>query len=86
MTTLQKFNINNYATVTLTEIGAQIYNARYDDLKIPAEYISDKVEAGYVLKAQLWTLLQDFGQYMTLGSPNPFEQCIMQFDMKDFEE
>lgn len=84
MTTLQKFNINNYATVTLTEIGAQIYNARYDDIIMPEKYKPAKVEAGYVLKAQLWTLFQDFGQYMTLGSP--FEQCIMQFDMKDFEE
>jgi len=83
------FNINNYATVTLTEFGAEIYNKRYDDMKqyVPTDYIFSNVDvkAGYVLKAQLWSLFQDFGPYISLGRENPFEGCIMMFDEEDFE-
>ena len=84
-----KFNINNYATVTLTEYGAKVYNARYDDIRefYPKSIkIPTPVAEGFVLKAQVWTLFQTFGEHMHLGGVNPFESCIMTFDMKDFEE
>ena len=83
---MKSFNINNYATVTLTEFGAKVYNARYDDIIMPEKYNPAKVEAGHVLRAQLWSLFQDFGPHISLGMVNPFEGCIMMFDMKDFEE
>lgn len=83
-----KFNINNYVSVTLTEFGAEIYNARYDDIKpfVPTKHLfqNTDVKAGYVLRAQMWTLFQDFGPYIMLGGNNPFEGCIMQFDENDF--
>lgn len=84
-----KFNINNYASVTLTEYGAKIYNSRYDDLKavcpdIIHTFQDTNVQAGHVIKAQLWSLFQTFGPFMSLGSENPFEGCVMTFEGKDF--
>lgn len=85
---MKQFNINNYVSVTLTAFGAEVYNKRYDDIKqcVPADYIFSNVdvEEGYVLKAQLWSLFQDFGPYISLGRENPFDKCVMMFDEKDF--
>lgn len=80
-----KFNINNYVTVTLTQIGADIYNSRWDGLKIPPNHIPPKVEAGHILKAQLWTIFEDFGPHIHMGFEMPFEGCILEFYEKDFE-
>lgn len=87
---MKSFNINNYAAVRVTAFGAEVYNKRYDDTKkyFPADYIFNNVDVkeGYVLKAQLWSLFQDFGPYISLGMTNPFKECIMMFDEKDFQD
>jgi len=85
---MKAFNINNYATVTLTEFGAEIYNKRYDSIPAATRLklgMFSSVKEGHILKAQLWSLFQDFGPYISLGRENPFEGCIMMFDEKDFE-
>lgn len=81
-----KFNINNYVTVTLTALGAKVYNSRWDGLLIPINFTPLFVEEGYILRAQVWSLFQDFGPHTHLGMQNPFKGCIMEMDERDFEK
>ena len=81
-----KFNMNNYVSVTLTKRGTEIYNARWEGLRLPEEYIPKPASEGYVLKAQLWSLFQDFGEHIYLGCHMPFEGCTLSFDNAQFEK
>ncbi len=80
-----RFNMNHYVSVTLTERGAEIYNARWEGIPVDI-FTLDKVEAGYVLRAQMWSLFQDFGEHIHLGCKMPFEGCLMTFDAEQFEK
>jgi hypothetical protein len=85
---MMKFNINNYATVTLTATGAEIYNKRYDDVKqfMPSDYVfrNTNVTEGFILKTQLWVLFNDFGEYINIGMMSPFKDGIIEFNDKAF--
>jgi hypothetical protein len=72
-----KFNINDMMIVTLTSHGAEIWNQRYADLVLPAELVPKKVGAGYILKAQLWELMQYFGPHIGLCRPPVFVDMLM---------
>ena len=67
-------NINDTVEVVLTATGAKIYNEKW-------KYFGgvDKKE-GDILRAQLWSLFQDFGEHMYLGMREvPFKDCKIDF-------
>ena len=71
-------NINDTVEVVLTATGAKIYNDVY------AVYISigvsDPKKEGDILRAQLWSLFQDFGEHLHLGMREvPFKDCKIDF-------
>lgn len=71
------FNVNDYAEVVLTQLGADILNERvayYKNL-IP-NYSEKNYIAGETYKASLWSIMQDFGTHMQLGSKVPFSTTI----------
>lgn len=75
-----KFNINDYVSVTLTEVGATIYNDYYAPfIAERPEYYTWWVEkkASDVLKDQLWSIMQKFGPHVGLGFASPFEDCVI---------
>lgn len=67
-------NINDTVEVVLTATGAEIYNNVW---KCP--HRAEKKE-GDILRVQLWSLFQDFGEHMYLGMPEvPFKDCKIDF-------
>lgn len=81
-----KFNMNYYATVTLTQYGADVYNNHYRNMNVPAKYKPLPEQEGTILKRQLWDLMHIFGPHIALGMESPFKDCIIEFDKKHFEE
>lgn len=71
------FNINWDATVTLTETGANQYNAAHEDFWQKYPEYAKPVEAGHVLRDHLWHLMQVFGSKMFVGSKVMFVGCKM---------
>lgn len=77
MTTIT-YNLNDRATITLTEEGAEVINAHYDRVfaKLPAATQKRKsapYTAGATFATELWHLMQIFGRHCIAGSPNLFE-------------
>jgi len=73
MTKLQA-DMNDTVQVVLTATGAEIYNEKWESFtKIPKR-------EGDILRAQLWSLFQDFGEHLYLGMPEvPFKDCKIEF-------
>jgi hypothetical protein len=70
----QQINLNDEVEVVLTAIGAKIYNENWKD-SIKMNRLNSKKE-GDTLKAQLWSLFQDFGGHLHLGMLEvPFKDC-----------
>lgn len=74
-----KFNLNDTATVTLTDTGARIYNAYQDQFLSLGE---PHVREGDKLKIQFWNLLQIFGgKSIYLGMPTlPFVDNVIELN------
>lgn len=71
-------NINDTVEVVLTATGAKIYN----DIRSEwiAEGLSYPKKEGDILRAQLWSLFQDFGEHIHLGMREaPFKDCKIDF-------
>lgn len=59
-------NINDQCTVTLTEAGAKIYNEWGNQHKYPGSAPYRHAD-GFVLRTQLWSLMQIFGSHIYMG-------------------
>lgn len=60
-----EFNVNDEATVVLTEAGAERYNTRF--ARAAPKF------RGSLVVCELWRLMEDFGPGITHGGPIPFE-------------
>lgn len=75
-------NINDTVEVVLTATGAKIYNyCHYESIQ---KGWCDPKKEGDILRAQLWSLFQDFyllfGEHMYLGMKEvPFKDCKIDF-------
>ena len=71
-------NINDTVEVVLTATGAKIYNyCHYESIQ---KGWCDPKKEGDILRAQLWSLFQDFGEHMYLGMREvPFKACKIDF-------
>jgi len=78
-----KINLNQIATVVLTKEGADRLNEINLRYLNPALFHSLKTDykEGDIYKAQLWSLFQDFGSMISLGSKVPFACC--EIELKD---
>lgn len=88
MTTEIIFNMNKTVAVTLTQHGAEILNksraATKEGLPEAAqEWFKSDYKAGEEYRAQLWSLMQDFGAHIYLGmSQVPFKDNIIKLEWK----
>lgn len=77
-----RVNVNNYVKIKLNEFGIEIlrseHYALYDRIKENAPGIEIPVfklsldDRGYY-KIQMWSFMNTFGEYMTIGSEMPFD-------------
>lgn len=67
-----KFNINNIASVTLTEKGKVIYLSK--------RYTDRPLKGGKVLKTELWYIMNIFGEYVHMGADPVFENNIIDIE------
>ena len=84
---MKKFNINSDVKVKLTAKGKEIYKKQHQEIfdRFPdLEKEIKEDEQGYS-NWQLWTLMQEFGPHIHLGSENCFETNILIED-KNFED
>lgn len=75
-----KINANNHVSVVLTEIGAEIWNARYAGYKHYGIKLPEPVEAGATVKTQLWDAMYIFGPHMYMGNEAPFVGLSMDIE------
>jgi hypothetical protein len=80
-----KVNFNEYVKVKLTEEGIKILKEQHEELNRTirehngtglGEFNLKQDEFGYT-SFQLWSLMNHFGYYMTLGGEPPFESEIV---------
>lgn len=62
-----KINMNARCRFILTEAGASLWNAHYDE--VPPEYRPAPVPAGQEVRTQLWVAFQVFGPAIYMGMP-----------------
>lgn len=75
-----EFNVNEYVSVKLNDLGKKILLAEYAELKsvfpkLPP-YQEEAVDENGFTKFQLWNLMLTFGPHMRLGAEMPFETTI----------
>ena len=76
-----EFNINEYCTVVLSKVGADIlneYNARSNaQFKLAGISVSTKIDykEGDTFKNQFWYMMALFGDSLVLGIEAPFKDC-----------
>lgn len=66
-----QISLNETVSVTLTEVGANVYNRVWENYSVPEK------KAGDVHTTQLWGLFRDFGDCIHLGGVLPFEGGII---------
>jgi hypothetical protein len=78
----QPFNINSTVRVKLTDKGRHVHRIKYS--RLGHEYVPPKEDPEGWSEWQLWVLMHDFGDSMSLGFNNlPFETSI-QFITESF--
>lgn len=82
-----KMNLNDTVKVKLTDEGIKILKERYQYFNrmlakqsIPIEPFELKLDAEGYYHAQLWHLLEDFGDKVFLGCEVPFENNVIEVD------
>lgn len=77
------FNMNYQVTVFLTEDGARVLNGRFDKInrQFPGLMAPPKklYVGGEQYEAQLWSLMQDFGEHIGALMPQVFVENKMFF-------
>ena len=80
-----KVNANAQVKVKLTDLGVALLKDKHDELNAHiksrggigfGEFVLRLDSEGYYT-TQLWTLMQDFGPYMSIGSEPPFSLDII---------
>jgi hypothetical protein len=66
---------NEPVEVTLTGVGAQIWNKWYE--QFPSDVRPEVEQEGGVLREQLWHLFHVFGKHISLGREAPFKECAI---------
>lgn len=63
-------DLNDTVTVTLTKRGAEILNgqARILNSRILSHHFDDSHFEGEIYKTQLWSIIDHFGGYCSIGS------------------
>jgi hypothetical protein len=86
---MEKYNINSYVRVKLTDVGKDIYikkqeelNRSYRNLNLTFELEPDLDYEGY-WKAQLWIVMSLFGSSMYAGCDPPFATDIILLSDKE---
>lgn len=84
-----EININEVVEFELTAYGARLlndknewYRTKYPQLKsfLEKEYYLE----GQLLKRQLWSVMQDFGQHTSLGLETFCKNATITFEIKEF--
>lgn len=71
-------NLNDIVQFTLTKTGAEVWNARYND--VPEAYRPPARAAGDVVRSQLWVFMEAFGPHIYLGMGEvPTENNTVEF-------
>lgn len=90
-----KFNANHYVKVKLTEKGEEVLKKKHDDLVTQIKerggenFIGDfelRTDAEGYYKAQLWSIMEDFGQEMSVTSANCFSLDMIFVDGEAIED
>jgi repressor LexA len=80
------FNVNGYVWVKLTPAGLKILENAHNWLRASfpnlPEFTPPETDSDGFTKYQLWSLMNDFGQYMRLGGKIPFETEVF-FETKE---
>lgn len=70
-----EINLNDACSVVLTQAGADILNNIQEKLWMAYGYKPRCIHlCGETYKTQLWSLMQDFGQKISMTLPVPFER------------
>jgi ribA/ribD-fused uncharacterized protein len=64
-------NVNDRATVTLTQYGAQVYRRYLEDLRSPTTRNGQEIAEGQTHEFALWDLMQIFGSVYMFGMKAP---------------
>jgi hypothetical protein len=73
------FNINDNVKVSLKQLGVQILAKRHNDLRAICPSIGDfklTLDENGMYETQLWCLIEEFGEYLGMGKPLPFNGNI----------
>ena len=77
---MTEFNINDTVMVRLTDYGKakhrESHEKFYKQLGMNVEYMAPKEDEDGWSKWQLWDLMSEFGQHISLGGRVPFETTI----------
>ena len=83
-----EININEVVEFEITAYGAKILNDKNEwyRTKYPQVTIFQEKEyyaEGQLLKRQLWTVMQDFGEHTSLGLETFCKNATITFEIKD---
>jgi hypothetical protein len=73
-----KINLNSYATVTLTQAGADIYNLWDRQWEGYVWWKPKNFVEGSEVKMPLWELFQIFGKHIHMGCVVPFQDNMVE--------
>lgn len=65
-----ELNLNDYVTIKLNPLGHKIIEERDEKVFFP-------IDSEYKTKVPLWQLMYTFGNYLSMGSEIPFENCLI---------
>ena len=88
---MKSFNINETVKVRLTKFGKELHKKQWEDFwssigrldEFP--YVHPKEDENGYVEFQLWSLMQQFGDYCSLSKELPFETVILT-DEKDLKD
>ena len=81
------FNVNDYVWVKLTPVGLKILERNFYELRrafpnLPKQFTPPLMDDEGYTKYQMWSLMNDFGNYMVMGGQSPFETDVI-FETKE---
>lgn len=78
---MTRFNINESVRVRLTDVGRAILAQQAEDLRksFPKlkPYVPKQEDAEGYVRFSMWSLMQELGPYVSMGTPLPFETEII---------
>lgn len=72
---MARFNLNNPVTVTLTEIGVEVYQT-YQSQLCPLSPADAALKPGDKIRIQHWRMMHIFGEHIFIGKDPPFSMTI----------